>query len=143
VEPDDTVDTLYNRFLYPEGVRAMAEAVQLVADGTAPRTPQSEEGASYEPILRKDDGKIRWNTSASELHNFIRGNDRVPGAWANIEGTKLSLFGSRVWTSALPCSKQAHAETELKEVTVEGGNRSAILHDDGLLLFAAGGKRSF
>ena len=23
VEPKDTVDTLYNRFLYPEGIRAM------------------------------------------------------------------------------------------------------------------------
>jgi formyltetrahydrofolate dehydrogenase len=30
---DDTVDTLYKRFLYPVGVTAVARAVDLVADG--------------------------------------------------------------------------------------------------------------
>ena len=34
------------------------EAVQLVADGKAPRIPQSEEGASYEPIIKKENAKV-------------------------------------------------------------------------------------
>jgi formyltetrahydrofolate dehydrogenase len=33
VQPGDTVDTLYNRFMYPEGIKAMAEAVGLIALG--------------------------------------------------------------------------------------------------------------
>lgn len=35
------------------------EAVQLIADGKAPRLPQSEAGASYEGIQRKSNAKVR------------------------------------------------------------------------------------
>lgn len=53
VDISDTVDSLYNRFLYPVGVSAVARAVDMVADGTAPKMPQSEHGASYEAMLNK------------------------------------------------------------------------------------------
>lgn len=55
VDPNDTVDSLYNKFMYPEGIKAMAEAVNQVADGTAPAIAQPEEGASYDPSLKKKD----------------------------------------------------------------------------------------
>ncbi|KAG2459914.1 AL1L2 dehydrogenase, partial [Polypterus senegalus] len=57
VEPSDTVDTLYNRFLFPEGIKGMVEAVQLIADGKAPRVPQPQEGATYEGIQKKSNAK--------------------------------------------------------------------------------------
>lgn len=41
------------RFLYPVGVSAVARAVDMVADGSAPRNPQSEKGATYDPMLNK------------------------------------------------------------------------------------------
>jgi len=41
--------------------------------------------------------QIRWDMSAAELHNFIRGNDKVPGAWAVIDNqvphsTSVAVF---------------------------------------------------
>ena len=30
--------------------------------------------------------QIKWNQSAEDIHNFIRGNDKVPGAWTTING---------------------------------------------------------
>lgn len=53
VDSNDTLDSLYNKFLYPEGIKAMGEAVNLVARDAAPKIPQTEEGASYEPLLNK------------------------------------------------------------------------------------------
>lgn len=53
VEENDTVDTLYKRFLYPIGVSAVARAVDMVADDTAPKITQSEKGATYDPMLNK------------------------------------------------------------------------------------------
>lgn len=53
VNPNDTLDSLYNNFLYPEGIKAVAEAVNLVSLGKAPKIPQTEEGATYDPILTK------------------------------------------------------------------------------------------
>ncbi|KAJ8939256.1 hypothetical protein NQ314_011193, partial [Rhamnusium bicolor] len=46
---EDTVDTLYKRFLYPVGVSAVARAVDLVADGSAPKLIQSEKGGHLRP----------------------------------------------------------------------------------------------
>lgn len=62
------------------------EAVQLIADGKAPRITQPEEGATYEGIMRKKNAEIKFDQTAREIHNFIRGNDKVPGAWALIGG---------------------------------------------------------
>ncbi|XP_010221110.1 PREDICTED: mitochondrial 10-formyltetrahydrofolate dehydrogenase-like, partial [Tinamus guttatus] len=84
VGQNDTVDDLYNRFLFPEGVKAMVEAVHLIADGKAPRIPQPEEGATYEGIQKKENAEISWDQPAAALHNWIRGHDKVPGAWAKI-----------------------------------------------------------
>lgn len=50
---NDTVDSLYKRFLYPKGVEACARAVDLIAEGGAPKIPQSGEGATYEAMLNK------------------------------------------------------------------------------------------
>lgn len=58
---DDTVDTLYKRFLYPVGVSAVARAVDMVANNTAPKIVQSEKGATYDPMLNKPDlQKVRF-----------------------------------------------------------------------------------
>uniref|UniRef100_A0A668AI18 10-formyltetrahydrofolate dehydrogenase n=1 Tax=Myripristis murdjan TaxID=586833 RepID=A0A668AI18_9TELE len=86
VEPNDTVDTLYNRFLFPEGIKAMVESVQLIADGKAARVPQSEEGASYEGIQKKSNCRVNLAQPAQAIHNWIRGHDKVPGAWTVIDG---------------------------------------------------------
>lgn len=125
VEPDDTVETLYNRFLYPEGIKALGEAVQLLVDGKAPAIWQPAEGATYEPMMKKELAQIRWDMSAMELHNFIRGNDKVPGAWAVIDNQKMTLFGSRLWTKQAPRAKA--------ELTVDGCPRKAVIHSRGIL----------
>lgn len=60
---DDTVDTIYNRFLYPVGVSAVARAVDMVANGTAPKLVQSEKGATYDPMLNKPELQKVWIVS--------------------------------------------------------------------------------
>lgn len=74
-----------------------AEAVQLIADGKAPKIAQPEEGASYEGIMKKSAAQINWNQSAQSLHNFIRGNDKVPGAWTIINGEVTKIY-MQFWT---------------------------------------------
>ncbi|XP_052897052.1 cytosolic 10-formyltetrahydrofolate dehydrogenase isoform X1 [Anopheles moucheti] len=82
---DDTLDTLYKRFLYPEGVTAMAESVDMIAAGTAPKIPQTEIGASYDPALfREENQYINLNQPGVRIFNFIRGLDSVPGALATV-----------------------------------------------------------
>ena len=53
IGPNETVDTIYKSFMYPEGIKAMAEAVDMIGKGEAPCIVQKEEGATYDAYLNK------------------------------------------------------------------------------------------
>uniref|UniRef100_A0A9J8ANY7 10-formyltetrahydrofolate dehydrogenase n=1 Tax=Cyprinus carpio carpio TaxID=630221 RepID=A0A9J8ANY7_CYPCA len=127
VEPNDTVDTLYNRFLFPEGIKAMVEAVQLIADGKAPKIPQSEDGASYEGIQKKSNAKVNMAQPTEVIHNWIRGHDKVPGAWAVIDG-KVRFLNT---VGSVPTGQP---------IEVEGASQPGLIAKSGLILFGSDGK---
>ncbi|XP_031571747.1 cytosolic 10-formyltetrahydrofolate dehydrogenase-like isoform X1 [Actinia tenebrosa] len=133
IDRNDTVDTLYNRFLYPEGIKGMVEAVELIADGKAPKIPQTEDGATYDKIWKKKEvAKINWGLPAAALHNFIRGNDKLPGAWATIDGEQVTFYGSNLG----PRKRVPQGS----EVYIDGHDKPAIVHKDGMTLFGSDGK---
>ncbi|XP_073707402.1 cytosolic 10-formyltetrahydrofolate dehydrogenase [Garra rufa] len=133
VEPNDNVNSIYKRFLFPEGVKAMVEAVKLIAAGTAPRIKQPEEGATYECIQKKDNSKIDWNQPAEAIHNWIRGNDRVPGAWAEIDGKNVSFYGSTLL-------ENDHSSSNGQPLEIPGSSRPGLVTKNGLVLFGNDGK---
>lgn len=96
VAPDDTVGSLYFDKLFPMGVEAVAEAVELVRAGTAPRIEQDESRATYEGWCREADAEVDWSKSAPEVHRLICGTDPQPGAWTVFGGNRLKLYGSRM-----------------------------------------------
>ncbi|KAM5148548.1 cytosolic 10-formyltetrahydrofolate dehydrogenase [Mantella aurantiaca] len=127
VLPEDTVNSIYNRFLFPEGVKGMVEAVRLIAEGNAPRIPQPAEGATYDPIQKKETAKINWDQPAEAIHNFIRGNDKVPGAWTEANGTKMTFFGSS-FTSNGP-------NPDGQPLEIPGASKPGVVTKNGLVLF--------
>ena len=146
VEPNDTVDSLYSRFMYPEGIKALEESVRLIEDELAPKIVQPEEGATYDPILRGKDERTRIDfaklDTGDKLHNFIRGMDKVPGAWAEMKPSGASEF-ERV---KLFSSTKYHIEDygmpdSLRKVTLKGLDKEAIVHAGGLLMFTNGDNR--
>ena len=98
IAQDDTVGSLYFRKLFPMGVEAIAEAVELVRAGTAPRIEQDHSRASYEGWCREEDAEVDWSRPADEVHRLICGTDPQPGAWTTFGGNKLKLYGSRLGT---------------------------------------------
>jgi methionyl-tRNA formyltransferase len=52
VRPDDTAASLWKRDLGPMGVRLLGEAVDLISVGRAPKRPQDEALATWEPAFR-------------------------------------------------------------------------------------------
>lgn len=133
VEPNDNVNSIYKRFLFPEGVKGMVEAVRLIAAGTAPRIKQTEEGATYECIQKKENSKIDWNQPAEAIHNWIRGNDRVPGAWAEIDGKNVSFYGSTLL-------ENDHSSSNGQPLEIAGASRPGLVTKNGLVLFGNDGK---
>lgn len=95
IDPDDTAGSLYFNKLFPLGVEAVAEAVRLIAEGRAPRIPQDESQASYDPLCRDEYAEINWQQPISQLYNLVRGCDPNPGAFCFWKGRKLRFFDTR------------------------------------------------
>lgn len=95
IGPDDTAGSLYYNTLFPLGVEAVLEAVQLIAAGTAPRLPQDASRGSYDPLCRDEHARVDWSLPVQQVYNLIRGCDPQPGAYTMYKGQPLRLYETR------------------------------------------------
>jgi methionyl-tRNA formyltransferase len=95
IGPDDTLGSIYFDSLFPMGVDAMLESIDLVRDGNAPREVQDSEDGSYEGWCRKENVQIDWGKGGDEVYNLIRGANPQPGAWTRFNGNEVRIFDSR------------------------------------------------
>jgi len=95
IEPEDTLGTVYFNKLFPMGVEAMLEGVDLVREGKAPKIEQDHSKKTYESWCKKEDAEIDWSKPVAEVHNLIRGCNPAPGAWTTLNGETLQIFDCR------------------------------------------------
>jgi methionyl-tRNA formyltransferase len=95
IRDTDTLGSLYFDRLYPMGVAALLEGVDLVRAGNAPRIVQDESRATYEGWCKSEHVQVDWGKPLQEVWNLVRGADPQPGAWTTYEGTPLQLFDAR------------------------------------------------
>ena len=94
--PDDTTGSLYFSKLFEMGVDAIVESVALIKSGKAPKLPQDDSLATYEPPCDDRVAAVDWSKPASDVHNLIRGCDPQPGAYSTINGSKLRFYNARL-----------------------------------------------
>ena len=94
ITDDDTLGSLYFDRLFPLGVEAMLESVDLVRDGKAPKIHQDHSKATYEGWCRGDLVRINWHLPTQTTWNLIRGCNPAPGAWTTFDGGKVAIFDS-------------------------------------------------
>lgn len=63
------------------GAEIIVPALDSIENGTAEFTPQNEAEASYQPMLKKEDGRLSFDKSAEEAVNFIRAMNPWPSAY--------------------------------------------------------------
>ncbi len=123
VDPNDTTGTLYFNKLFPMGIEAIGEAVDLIKAGNPPRIVQDESKATYDPPCGDEHAKIDWSKPANELYNLIRGCDPQPGAHSIWQGKMVRIFDARLRAgdvSAAPGEVIAIGADEIA-VALEGG----------------------
>ncbi len=76
---DETGGSLHDRLAEIAAV-ALAEALPLVAAGTAPRTPQDEARATYAAKLSRENGRLDWRATPAEIDRRIRAMNPWPAA---------------------------------------------------------------
>jgi len=92
ISDTDTLGTVYFDRLFPMGVDAMLESVDLVKAGKAPRIKQDESKATYEGRATADIARIDWGKSWRQIDPLVRGCNPVPGAWTTLDGKQLQVF---------------------------------------------------
>ena len=95
IRDSDTLGSLYFDRLYPMGVAALVEAVDLVRAGKAPKIVQDEARATYEGWCKKEHVQIDWQKPLQAVWNLIRGADPQPGAWTTYDGTTVLLHDAK------------------------------------------------
>jgi len=99
---DDSLGSVYFDRLFPMGVAAMLEGVDLVKSGKAPKIAQDHSQATYEGWCTADNARIDWGRQGFHIHDLVRGCNPAPGAWTTLGGKKLNIFETKKMPAADP-----------------------------------------
>uniref|UniRef100_UPI004047912A methionyl-tRNA formyltransferase n=1 Tax=Algoriphagus sp. TaxID=1872435 RepID=UPI004047912A len=92
--PEDNLGSLYEK-LMNLGANLVVQTVVAIANKDIHPLPQDEALAIHSaPKIFKETGKIDWITSATSIHNLIRGLSPYPGAWTELQGKSCKIFAS-------------------------------------------------
>src|SRR6201982_3848354 len=95
ISSTDTLGTVYFDRLFPMGVDAMLESVDLVKAGKAPRIKQDESLATYEGRCGAANARIDWGKPWEQIDRLIRGCNPAPGASTTLDGKQLKIFDAK------------------------------------------------
>ncbi len=95
IDKEDTYITLDSK-LAPIASQALLEAIPKYINGSILPSIQDDSKASYCKQFSREDGKINWNKSASEIFNQYRGMNPWPGIWTTWENKRLKLLNIKI-----------------------------------------------
>jgi len=123
IKPEDTTGSLYYNSLFPIGIDAIVEAVELVKKGKAPRIPQDESMATYEPPCDDRVALIDFEKPINDIYNLIRGCDPQPGAYSIFKGRKVRFYEAKINLAFLEktAGEIISIEEEGVRIAVKGG----------------------
>jgi methionyl-tRNA formyltransferase len=127
ISPTDTLGTVYFDRLFPMGVEAMLESIDLVKAGKAPRIKQDESKATYEGRCGPGNAKIDWGKSWRQIDPLIRGCNPAPGAWCTLDGQTLKIFDAK----PLPAKNPKGIAGKLGEIVAVESDGFTVVCADG------------
>jgi methionyl-tRNA formyltransferase len=93
--PTDTAGSV-SQALSTLGADLLLETLPDYLSGKLQPVPQPEEGATYAPMLKKEDGRLDFNTDVNELERRVRAFNPWPGAFMDFDGTMLKVHRAHV-----------------------------------------------
>ena len=92
---DDTAGSVL-RALSMLGADLLLETLPDYLSGKLQPVPQPEEGATYAPMLKKEDGKLDFTLDVNELERRVRAFNPWPGAFMDFDGAMLKIHRAHV-----------------------------------------------
>jgi methionyl-tRNA formyltransferase len=132
IERDDTAGSVIQA-LSTLGADLLIETLPKYLSGDLKPVPQPAEGATYAPMLKKEDGLLDFTHSAVELERRVRAMNPWPGAWLEWNGNPLKVMrasvvsgekgrvnGNRFMVEGRPAVQSAEGVLILEEVQPAG-----------------------
>jgi methionyl-tRNA formyltransferase len=95
IDPDVTGGEL-SEHLSEMGAQALVEALALLEAKQLTRRAQDHARATYAAKVTRETRRIHWSDPAERVARVIRAFDPAPGAWTELDGREVKLFGARV-----------------------------------------------
>ena len=95
IKPEDTAGSLFET-LSTLGADLLIETLPAYMDGKLIPQPQPEEGVTYAPMLKKENGLLDFNQPAVDLERRVRAMNPWPGAWFEWNGAMLKVHKAHV-----------------------------------------------
>jgi methionyl-tRNA formyltransferase len=127
IGPNDSLGSVYFDRLFPMGVEAILEAVELVKAGKASRIKQDPSKASYEGRCGPDNARIDWGKPWQQIDRLIRGCNPAPGAWTTLDGRTLRIFEA----TPLPAKDPKGIGGKMGEIVDIAGDGFTVVCADG------------
>lgn len=108
IDPNESAGQLHDR-LMTIGSTTVIETLALIEKGEVTTTIQTDNAdikTAYK--LNKENCKINWNLSASEIHNLIRGLSPYPASWCFITD-KNQDWNVKIYESKISLEPHNHA----------------------------------
>jgi methionyl-tRNA formyltransferase len=99
IKADETAQELGEQ-LAEIGGKLARKTIQGLKEKALQPIPQDEQGATYAPLLKKEDGLIQWEEEADRIRNQIRGMVPWPVAFTWRKGKRMKLFRVRTGNGA-------------------------------------------
>ena len=131
---DDDAEKMLAKLSYIGG-EMLVQTLTLLGEGKLKPVKQDESEVTYAPILQKSDGEIKWEKTASDIRNLIRGLTPWPGTFTKLGDKTLKIYKANIH----------EGQGQPGEIIESGKNSIIVSTGDGALeileLQIEGGKR--
>ncbi|MDD4183658.1 MAG: methionyl-tRNA formyltransferase [Candidatus Omnitrophica bacterium] len=90
ISDSDNSITLHEKLAY-EGAKLLIESLAMFKKGPVKTTAQNEEFSSFASKLQKEDGRIKWEETATDIRNRIRALSGWPSAYTFYKRKMLKI----------------------------------------------------
>ena len=134
--PRETAGQLFDR-LSVMGAELLCDTLRAIESGSATRTHQRDEDATFAPPLTKEMCAINWNSPGKEILNKIYGLDPWPVAVTDIAGVRFKIYSGEFVKKNTGILPGEIISADKNGISVSCGDGIITLTD----IQAAGGKR--
>jgi methionyl-tRNA formyltransferase len=106
---EDTAGSVFEK-LSQLGADLLVETLPDYLSGKIQPVPQPEDGSTYAPMLKKEEGQLDFTRPADELERRVRAFNPWPGAFMDFDGTLLKVHRAHVVPHPHPLSHWERGE---------------------------------